>query len=229
LEALQSLESCGCTAIGGPATTLPTTPGLVVEGIGPVVVPVSDHMACELKNVAQQAPVGKGLQTVVDTSYRNTWQLEPDQIRLEHPQWNQGLVQLVRSTATDLGDEPDNVRAELYKVLLYEPGSFFKKHRDTEKADGMFGTLVVQLPSTYTGGAFTVTHGSKTKEIDLGSGGMEWPLFNVIMPRITLTVNTRSSPSKAGTDWLLFTCCVTPEKQKAKFRLQTQCLIIYLA
>ena len=57
--------------------------------------------------------------------------------------WRQRLI--------DLGVEPDHVRAELYKVLLYEPGSFFKKHRDTEKADGMFGTLVVQLPSRYIG------------------------------------------------------------------------------
>lgn len=44
------------------------------------------------------------------------------------------------------------VRAELYKLLLYEQGSFFKPHKDSEKAPGMVGTLVVALPSQHAGG-----------------------------------------------------------------------------
>jgi len=37
-------------------------------------------------------------------------------------------------------------------MLVYDQGSFFKSHRDTEKTDGMFGTLVVALPSAHRGG-----------------------------------------------------------------------------
>lgn len=36
-------------------------------------------------------------------------------------------------------------------MLLYEEGAFFTAHRDTEKVPGMFGTLVVCLPSAHTG------------------------------------------------------------------------------
>jgi hypothetical protein len=38
--------------------------------------------------------------------------------------------------------------AQLYKMLLYERGSHFAPHRDSEKQEGMVATLVVMLPST---------------------------------------------------------------------------------
>jgi hypothetical protein len=41
-------------------------------------------------------------------------------------------------------------------MLLYKQGGHFKKHRDTEKEKGMFGTLIIQLPSIYTGGELMV-------------------------------------------------------------------------
>ena len=34
-------------------------------------------------------------------------------------------------------------------------------HRDTEKCDGMFGTLIIQLPSNYEGGQLIVHHQGK--------------------------------------------------------------------
>lgn len=51
------------------------------------------------------------------------------------------------------------VTASLYKLVLYEPGGFFKPHRDTEKEPGMFGTLIIQLPSWHQGGALVVRKG----------------------------------------------------------------------
>jgi hypothetical protein len=111
------------------------------------------------------------MKTVIDTTIRKTWQIEPQKIRLENPAWSVALEQLTAQAAIALGVEANRVRAELYKVLLYEPGGFFKKHRDTEKAAGMFATLVVQLPSRNSGGAFVVSHGGETKKFTLGSGG----------------------------------------------------------
>ena len=60
------------------------------------------------------------------------------------------FMERVTSKACDgLGVPPEAVTAELYKLVLYEAGSFFVPHRDTEKADGMFGTMVIVLPSIY--------------------------------------------------------------------------------
>lgn len=55
------------------------------------------------------------------------------------------------------------VTAELYKMLLYEKGALFKPHTDTEKIPGMFGTMVVCLPSAHEGGDLVLRHGDITK------------------------------------------------------------------
>lgn len=61
----------------------------------------------------------------------------------------------------------------LYKLLLYQKGSFFKKHRDSEKEDRMFATLVIQLPSKFNGGELIVSHDGKFKKIDFSSKDAE--------------------------------------------------------
>ena len=77
---------------------------------------------------------------------------------MTNPGWDLALRELVATTAEQLGTSADHVDAELYKLLLYEAGSHFKPHTDTEKVPGMFATLVVQLPSVFTGGSFVVSH-----------------------------------------------------------------------
>ncbi len=47
---------------------------------------------------------------------------------------------------------------ELYKLLLYDEGAFFRSHQDWERTSGMFGTLVVSLPSDHQGGAVVLKH-----------------------------------------------------------------------
>lgn len=49
---------------------------------------------------------------------------------------------------TGLGCGDAIVTAELYKLLVYDRGGFFLGHRDTEKTNGMFATLVLTFPST---------------------------------------------------------------------------------
>ncbi|GKZ38721.1 hypothetical protein AbraIFM66950_011157 [Aspergillus brasiliensis] len=51
---------------------------------------------------------------------------------------------LVNNAVTGLGltAQPEEVKADLYKLLIYEEGAFFHPHQDSEKADGMFVTLV---------------------------------------------------------------------------------------
>ena len=49
-------------------------------------------------------------------------------------------------------EQKDNAKTNLYKMLLYEPGSHYSnqhrhRHRDTDKEPGMFATTVIQLPS----------------------------------------------------------------------------------
>jgi hypothetical protein len=171
-EVLQRLDMPGDTCAGGFAPSLPALPGFSVSGVGPIALPLCDAQAALLAAVATQAPHGKGHLTLVDTAVRNTLQIAPDNVCFSNPAWAPSLARLVRESAEALGVDGAHVTAELYKLLLYEAGGFFKPHRDTEKAAGMFGTLVVQLPSCFTGGLFVARHGSsEPRSFPLGAGG----------------------------------------------------------
>lgn len=63
----------------------------------------------------------------------------------------------------DLGCGASNVKADLYKLLLYEKGAFFLSHQDSEKADRMFGTLVICLPSKHEGGEIVAAHTGQSR------------------------------------------------------------------
>ena len=126
-------------------------PQLEVEGVGQIALPLLPTQAKQLVIAAEQAPYGRGEQTLVDTAVRRTWQIGPDQVRIEGRGWARTLSAILARVCDGLGlTEP--VQADFYKLLLYDEGSFFASHRDTEKAPGMFATLVVVLPSASTGG-----------------------------------------------------------------------------
>jgi len=165
LETLASLgESASFCAEG---SLNPVLPGLEVEGLGEIGVPVSAADAKRLISKAAQAPFGRGEETVVDTGVRRVWQLEPRQLSLSNPEWEPFVAGVVEAVRADLGI-PQKVGPRLYKLLVYEKGSFFAPHRDSEKSEGMFATLVVCLPSRHEGGALIVSHDGQTRRIELG-------------------------------------------------------------
>ena len=49
-------------------------------------------------------------------------------------------------------------RAELYILNVYSTGGHFKAHVDTPRSKEMFGSLVVCLPSQFTGGELVTRH-----------------------------------------------------------------------
>jgi hypothetical protein len=59
--------------------------------------------------------------------------------------------------------------AEFYKLLGYDVGGFFNTHRDTEKAGGMFGTLVIVLPSAHRGGELIIRHAGREVVLDMST------------------------------------------------------------
>ncbi|PLW11334.1 hypothetical protein PCANC_19353 [Puccinia coronata f. sp. avenae] len=145
---------------------LPTIPpaGLKVEGVGDIAFPLQEQTVRQLIAKSHQAPYGRRSETLVDVSVRNTWEINRDHLQFFDPAWQRYLVDLGDLVATKLGiDGP--IRLELYKLLIYEKGAMFKAHTDTEKTPGMFGTLVICLPSAHTGGEVIVTHNGVTKTL----------------------------------------------------------------
>jgi hypothetical protein len=166
LDALKKIDRPGtfCTSGLLPATL----PGLEVTGVGPVALPLEKRQASALKKHARQAPYGKGTKTLVDTSVRRVLEIDADQVVLTNPEWVGVVAQAIRTTQTELGLEKQKLDAHLYKLLLYEPGSFFLAHRDGEKLDRMVATLIVALPAVHEGGQLVVRHEGGESTIDFG-------------------------------------------------------------
>lgn len=142
-------------------------PRLEIDGIGTVSFPVPQQQAKALVNLCERAPYGRGRETLVDTRVRKVWQLAPSKLHLAGKAWPRTLNRILATVIKGLGCGSVKVRAELYKLLVYDRGSFFKPHRDTEKVDGMFGTLLIVLPSAHAGGDLVVRHAGREATIDL--------------------------------------------------------------
>jgi hypothetical protein len=128
---------------------------LQVEGLGELQWPLTAAQAGQLKPLCQQAPHGRGEATVVDTSVRNTLQLSPDKFSIRQTySWLNTLGKIVGDAVKELGVAGD-VEAQLYKMLLYERGSFFVPHRDTEKvSDKIAGMASFLVGKPLTNSAF---------------------------------------------------------------------------
>lgn len=144
-------------------------PRVEVEGVGTLAFPVPASQVAQLMAVAARAPYGRGEHTLIDESVRRTWQLTVDQVRVGGAAWLKVFPEVVGRVVAGLGCDGVPVMAELYKLLVYETGGFFKAHRDTEKTPGMFGTLVVVLPSEHEGGELVVRHGGREAVVDMAA------------------------------------------------------------
>ena len=70
-------------------------PGLHIEGVGSVSVPLCDGQAKKIIAVASKAPFGLGEKTVVDESYRKTWEIQPDKVSLTNPLFKKKVHDIV--------------------------------------------------------------------------------------------------------------------------------------
>ncbi|KAI9624022.1 hypothetical protein H4Q26_017033 [Puccinia striiformis f. sp. tritici PST-130] len=187
---------------------LPTTPptGLHVDGIGEIAMPLGEEQVRQLIEKSHQAPYGRRSETLVDVSVRNTWQINGDQLSFHDPAWQAYLLDLSKRVATSLGINGP-IQAELYKMLIYEKGAMFKPHTDTEKIPGMFGTMIICLPSAHTGGEVVVTHNGECKTLKTSDASQSYACWysdvtHEVLPvksgyRCVLTFNLAIQPGLA--------------------------------
>lgn len=132
-------------------------PTIDVDSVGRIAFPILPVQAEQLVAIAEAAPYGRGEETVIDREVRRTWQVDSTKVRFGGHHWEKTLAGLVAEIALGLGvSEP--VAADFYELLVYDAGSFFVDHRDTEKVPGMFATMVLVLPSAHSGGELVVKH-----------------------------------------------------------------------
>ena len=120
---------------------------------------LGDLNIAELLAEAEQSPFGKGTQTVIDTSVRNSVEISADKL-------NQATLSSLKEAFDVIGFAP---RMELevrpYKLVIYQEGGFFSEHRDSVRGENHIGTLVYILNSAFTGGELVVRQNDVEKRI----------------------------------------------------------------
>ncbi|KAF8211214.1 hypothetical protein K438DRAFT_2039655 [Mycena galopus ATCC 62051] len=150
-------------------------PVLRLGSLGHIGLPLSSREARHVITHCVQAPFGQGERTVVDKNVRDTWEMDASQVHFDNPAWKPFMDQVRQEVCLKLGLAPgqtSTVRCEPYKLLLYETGSHFLPHQDTEKTKGMFATIVVVLPSSFQGGAAHLSHGDLSTIIDSSANSL---------------------------------------------------------
>lgn len=189
-------ESTDSAALHLPADVLE----LYVAEIGRIGLPIRPASAKQLIDVARPAHVGKGEETLYDTSVRDTWELTPEQITLGGDRWEAELSGALRQLGTELGlPQTAQLRTELHSMLVYGKGQFFAPHQDSEKHDEMVATLVVSLPSEHTGGELVIDDRGVSQRYAGSSDDLRLVMFyadrhHEVLPvrsghRVTLTFN----------------------------------------
>ena len=88
-------------AFGTSLSVFPN-PVLDINGHGTIGLPLSNHDAAVLKSKCSQSPFGKGADTLVDTSVRNSWELNPSEFTIRNPAWDVFIKQLAASVHENL-------------------------------------------------------------------------------------------------------------------------------
>jgi hypothetical protein len=170
---------------------------LAVDGLGPIKLPVTQARARQLAQLGQPAQFGLGEQTLTDSRVRDTWEIPKD---LVHAEWSDAFGTILGAIRDRLGlPGGSELAADFHSMLVYERGQFFAAHQDSEKDDSMIGTLVVTLPSAYTGGELVIEHGGQSTRYQGRPDALSLVAFygdcrHEILPlnsgrRITLTYN----------------------------------------
>ncbi|ESK89103.1 hypothetical protein Moror_5276 [Moniliophthora roreri MCA 2997] len=112
----------------------------------------------KLISVCDAAPFGRGAQTVMDESYRKALKLELAQFATPFDLAATGILHKIQQDLVDTDTAIRRpIRAEPYKLNIYDKGAFFKAHHDTPRAENMFGSLVLVFPTTHEGGNLILT------------------------------------------------------------------------
>lgn len=138
---------------------------LGIHGLGPIAFPIAADTARSLVGEAVRSPFGWRDQTITDLGVRDGWQIAKSRIKVDGRLWNPVLRAALEQLREQLGlSDSGRLTARLDKLTIYGPGQFFKPHQDTEKSESMIGTLVVVLPSRYTGGTARIDrHGQQVE------------------------------------------------------------------
>lgn len=106
-----------------------------------------------LMNLGNQAHFGEGTETKMDLSVRNAYEITADRLCVN--EWKDYLEYIAEDLAEFLNLQPFMIIP--YKLQMYGVNGHFKEHTDTLHHANHVATLLIRLPTTYTGGELMLT------------------------------------------------------------------------
>ncbi|KAI0044161.1 hypothetical protein FA95DRAFT_1608779 [Auriscalpium vulgare] len=119
-----------------------------------------------LSQSCDRASFGVDNKTVEDENYRKAGKLDSNYFSTPFVPERSKLVEVIRSNLLEGSDALRPLELELYKLNVYDEGSFFKPHKDTPRSGNMFASLVVVFPTSHEGGALVLRHGHEERTFD---------------------------------------------------------------
>ena len=128
---------------------------LLINGSKPLNFPLDTTGIDQIKAAGRLSKIGLNNKEVMAPAHRTSYELHPEQVKLEGLMNQPAFQELLNDIQTDL-EIVGTVEAHLYKFLLYEKGCFFRQHVDHKRLPHTVGTLVIEMPSIYKGGSLRV-------------------------------------------------------------------------
>ncbi|TFK70214.1 hypothetical protein BDN72DRAFT_819242 [Pluteus cervinus] len=112
----------------------------------------------DLTNACLPATFGLDSKDVYDESYRKARKMDVEFFATKFDPSDLGIVDLIRKGLLEGPNQTKKIGIELYKLNVYDEGSFFKAHKDTPRSEDMFASLVVSFPTPHQGGQLLLRH-----------------------------------------------------------------------
>ncbi|GAM24037.1 hypothetical protein SAMD00019534_072120 [Acytostelium subglobosum LB1] len=156
-------------------TELPM-PTIEVKDVGVLSYPVPQQQIQSIAEHSTGEPDVKGTNRIV----QQIWHIPSKDITITGRHFHSFYEGVIHSITESMGLTGEIVAAKLYKLVVYGKHSSFLPQRDSEKADNMFGTLMLSLPCSHRGGTLAITHSGKKMYVSLENdtvSSIKWTAF----------------------------------------------------
>ncbi|KAE8241643.1 hypothetical protein A4X13_0g7327 [Tilletia indica] len=131
-------------SFSGKAECLPSLPGLFIEGIGHVALPILSSFQAEA--IAQVA-------SPKDQTRSDAFEeVEASKVRFENPEWQRGVNRTIEMATSRLGLPHTTLSAQLCGLKLFRRSNTPTRQQGRREHPNHFCTLIIQLPSLREGG-----------------------------------------------------------------------------
>ena len=111
----------------------------------------------ELLADASQSAFGKETETLVDKNVRNSLEIPADRFDERAKSRTDAFADRIEYRLREFSPRY-KLEVRPYKLVIYPEGGHFDEHRDSVRGSNHVGTVVLILPSEFTGGEFVVHH-----------------------------------------------------------------------